>query len=309
MIKTELIINKIGSMYQKYLNLLEINDETGVMVRFVDIQKFINQARTKLDEVINETMFSSRTKADKIFTTNKSLKPMEIDSVKILRLIGDLKFEQRDSRSNSKSQDMSNKSVAESYVKNAQKLKNKDSLHRKLPPLDPNSSLKSKKDNNLVKSINEMPKQLNLMSSLPETKSNKLLTVSQDIISQQKIVKKFKEPPKIEINHDPVSMHNLPKITDTSDSSLQRASGTFNEKATIVSKTNKQTKQVDFSPLPYEDSQKKHEKNIEIKLIPANDQIKVKMCIFEFRYSIRRQTSQIMKISLKSKTILIGRLM
>ena len=45
MIKTELIINKIGSMYQKYLNLLEINDETGVMVRFVDIQKFINHLK------------------------------------------------------------------------------------------------------------------------------------------------------------------------------------------------------------------------------------------------------------------------
>lgn len=66
------------------------------MLKFTEIHKFLNDSRTKLDDIINESMFSDKAKADELFSTHKSLKPIKIDNDKLLKIVEHIKLERRD---------------------------------------------------------------------------------------------------------------------------------------------------------------------------------------------------------------------
>ena len=79
-------IKRITKSYQSYLRLHYDGKDAEMLLSFLEIQKFVNDSKSRLEDIIKEVGINKSG-----FRINKDLKPIKINTEKVLRLIGNFK--------------------------------------------------------------------------------------------------------------------------------------------------------------------------------------------------------------------------
>jgi len=120
-------IDRIERAYYEFTELLQERNEAEILVKFVTIQKFWNESKIVLNDIKKEIGVNKR-----LFYIDPNLKPLKINTEKVLKLISHFKVDCKRKESPSKSPEkLINNSMdplTKTFNKNGNKLR--ESTHK-----------------------------------------------------------------------------------------------------------------------------------------------------------------------------------